>query len=1092
MILKNSIKTISLTDGGISFNLLSSGDIFDMTYQDRQINLLKGNAIDGSLANLYLRIYSDNQIKWTRLIGKHSPSIFTIKENEAIYEGVFEGVSYQVHLTLENLKWQWTIYLSSKTEVEVDVIYGQDIAIASKSSVLSSEPYTVQYIDYKAFKDEMGYTLCARQNQGATQYLQIGSFDENIAYTTDGFQFFGLSYKETNVPKALYEPLLISEIYQYEFSYFALQSHKIRLNQHTEHMRFYGLYEPNFEGAITTKKDVKQIQTSPHVFKIQSKNQQHQLSVLSQLNGNRVDKKHMELAYNFMEHIEMDDDELLSFFTKNNHHVVLKQKELVVERPHGHLMVHGDLLHVSDEVMATTNFMYGLFNSHVVLGNSSFNKFLGDSRNPLNVQKISGQRIYIKVNGTYHILGLPSYYEMGATLTKWVYVFDDDQLVITSYVNINHLQQTLTVSSTMNKKYDVIIASQIVMGNNEYLYDIEYENSDSTLTFKAPKTSMMFSKYPSLFYRMESSNPFEIIDEKRAFGTQDDMGILLLKYTDISNLKIDTLASIDGTDVKHIILDHEEADDIGTRYIQSILKYLDVKHPIFESNFKKLNQLSFWYTHNALVHYASPHGLEQYNGAAWGTRDVCQGPIELFMAAQKFDLVREILLKVYQRQFVENGDFPQWYMFDKYYTIQAHEAHGDIIIWPLRTLAYYLKATGDLSILNEMIPSMSMKENGFTKDSSLLDHVKFQIESIKKTFIQNTYLPKYGGGDWDDTLQPANHDLTEKMVSGWTVALLYEALYVFSNEIKSILPELADDYHHLASKVKEDYDKYLIVDGIPSGFVIFDQEIKYLLHPRDYQTGLKYRLLPITRSMISGIMKFEQKETYLDIIDTHLKHPDGVRLMDTTVDYQGGLKSYFQRAETAANFGREIGLQYVHAHIRYIEAMSKIGHADEAYKGLFEINPILIQKAVPHALPRQSNMYFSSSDANFKHRYEAKQRFNDIKVGKVGVKGGWRLYSSGPGIYIKQLITSVYGISVEHGDLVLDPVIPKKQEGLSLNYHYLGKPLVMRVHFGDKDPLFMGKAFDFERMLNPYRKGGIKIKKSILDAHAYLDFDVWI
>ncbi|MDX9692390.1 MAG: hypothetical protein RBT45_08025, partial [Acholeplasmataceae bacterium] len=81
MILKNSINTISLTDGGISFNMLSSGDILDMTYQDRQINLLNGNAIDGSLANLYLRIYSDNQIKWTRLIGKHSPSIFSIKEN---------------------------------------------------------------------------------------------------------------------------------------------------------------------------------------------------------------------------------------------------------------------------------------------------------------------------------------------------------------------------------------------------------------------------------------------------------------------------------------------------------------------------------------------------------------------------------------------------------------------------------------------------------------------------------------------------------------------------------------------------------------------------------------------------------------------------------------------------------------------------------------------------------------------------------------------------------------------------------------------------------------------------------------------------
>ena len=36
--------------------------------------------------------------------------------------------------------------------------------------------------------------------------------------------------------------------------------------------------------------------------------------------------------------------------------------------------------------------------------------------------------------------------------------------------------------------------------------------------------------------------------------------------------------------------------------------------------------------------------------------------------------------------------------------------------------------------------------------------------------------------------------------------------------------------------------------------------------------------------------------------------------------YTGGTSRIFKRAESAANFGREVGLQYVHAHIRYIEA----------------------------------------------------------------------------------------------------------------------------------------------------------------------------
>ncbi|MDX9692028.1 MAG: amylo-alpha-1,6-glucosidase, partial [Acholeplasmataceae bacterium] len=887
MILKNVIKTIPITHDGIVFNLLSSGDIFDISYQDCQINLLKGNAIDGSLANIYLRVYKNGAITWTRLIGKHSPSIFKYTNNQAIYVGVFEDVEYQVTLQVEAYQWQWHVTLRSDHEVEVDLIYGQDIAIQSKSTVLSSEPYTVQYIDYKAYLDKNGYTLCARQNQGKPQYVQIGSYEKNLAYTTDGFQFFGLSYKETNTPESLLMDKLISEIYQYEFSYFALQSQKIKLSKNSSTYDFYGYYQEEHSDAITKPFSVSKIKIQSELIKPVSIFKNPILSVLSQLNGLKVDKKFMDQRYSFIEHTEMNDDILLSFFTKNNHHVVMQQKELCVERPHGHLMTHGDLLHVSDHVMATTNFMYGLFNSHVVIGNTSFNKFLGDSRNPLNVQKISGQRIYLKKHGKYHILGLPSYYEMGASLTKWVYVFEDDELTITSFVHMQKMQESLTIHSKQKLDYDIIIVSQIVMGNHEYQYDIPYELEDQKLTFAAPKESMMYQKYPDLTYSIHTSIPFEIHDEKKLFSTQDDMGLLCLGFYQQHDIRLDITAAIDGHFEEIIQIDVDEADDLGTRYIQSILKYLDIKHPLFESNFKKLNQLSFWYTHNALIHYASPHGLEQYNGAAWGTRDVCQGPLELFMAAQRFDLVREIILKVYQRQFIETGDFPQWYMFDKYYTIQAHESHGDIIIWPLRSLAYYLKATGDTKILYEMIPSMSMKEHAFTEQTTLLDHVKHQVEAIKSSFIKDTYLPRYGGGDWDDTLQPANHDLTEKMVSGWTVALLYEALSLFSVEIKEVLPDLADTYHELAKNIYKDYETYIIVDGIPAGFVIFDDEIKYLLHPRDQQTGLKYRLLPLTRSMIASMMKVEQKDTYFDIIHKHLKHPDGVRLMDTTVAYQG-------------------------------------------------------------------------------------------------------------------------------------------------------------------------------------------------------------
>ena len=139
---------------------------------------------------------------------------------------------------------------------------------------------------------------------------------------------------------------------------------------------------------------------------------------------------------------------------------------------------------------------------------------------------------------------------------------------------------------------------------------------------------------------------------------------------------------------------------------------------------EKFNILVPWYLHNALIHFAMPHGLEQYGGGAWGTRDVCQGPAELFTAFGRFDLIKKIILKVYERQFHETGDWPQWFMFDAFRHIQADSSHGDIIVWPLYLLANYMLHTGDREILKEVIPYTTLtgkesirKHQGHVKDN---------------------------------------------------------------------------------------------------------------------------------------------------------------------------------------------------------------------------------------------------------------------------------------------------------------------------------------------------------------------------------------
>jgi 1,2-beta-oligoglucan phosphorylase len=77
---------------------------------------------------------------------------------------------------------------------------------------------------------------------------------------------------------------------------------------------------------------------------------------------------------------------------------------------------------------------------------------------------------------------------------------------------------------------------------------------------------------------------------------------------------------------------------------------------------QRLADILPWYRHNALVHYLSPRGLEQYSGGGWGTRDVCQGPLEMLLALGRTAPVRDLLCRVFAAQNAD-GDWPQWFMF---------------------------------------------------------------------------------------------------------------------------------------------------------------------------------------------------------------------------------------------------------------------------------------------------------------------------------------------------------------------------------------------------------------------------------------------
>jgi cellobiose phosphorylase len=162
----------------------------------------------------------------------------------------------------------------------------------------------------------------------------------------------------------------------------------------------------------------------------------------------------------------------------------------------------------------------------------------------------------------------------------------------------------------------------------------------------------------------------------------------------------------------------------------------------------------------------------------------------------------------------------------------------------------------------------------------------------------------------------------------------------------------------------------------------------------------------MTCAIAGGLFSPEQTRYHLNLIREHLLFPDGVRLMDKPMSYHGGAERIFRRAESAAFFGREVGLMYVHAHLRYCEAL-RIAGQEEAFQAALQLaNPIAVTGLIRNAGLRQRNCYFSSSDSAFNDRYEAVREWKRVSRGTISLDAGWRIYSSGPGLFAKLLLRS--------------------------------------------------------------------------------------
>lgn len=1085
---------ININEGELTAQFKMSGDLFELNANGTMLNQLNLGALDASIMNVYLRKFEADKVFYTPLIGLQSTSQLSQSKNKLRWAGNWEDITYSVTFTLIEEAWFWEVEVEGQN-VTVDIVYGQDVGLADKGTVQSNEAYNSQYLDHAVFEsEENGYTICSRQNQAQGKenypYLQQGALSKTVGYSTDGFQFFGKSYKTTNEPARLSQKQLANEVYQYEMAYSALQSEQFELNG-KQTVVFYGYTTFNHPESITKPVALKTIQQlwekskqSEDVFTNAA--MVKKASVIGEPLQTQAFAK-TEIENYFPERMEEEHqgEKLLSFFTQEKAHVVLKEKEEMMERPHGHILFSGAQLTVDEPILTTTSYMYGIFNSQVVMGNTSNNKFISNMRNGLNITKTAGQRLYVETEGVFSLLTMPSAFEMGFNYAVWYYKIQDDVLKIKNYTTIEGPELFLEVESEKGKAYRFILTNQVTMNEVENTVPYSLSKKGNQLQFRSDNQSTMSELYPELNYTMtiEGVN-FSLTDEHFFLenGTDAVNPLVVLELDKTPKFTVAIQGSLEEENSEIVSRSFQDEVTKYTHHFKQVMNGFELTIDAEDHSLDRVNLLAWWYTHNMLVHYLVPHGLEQYGGAAWGTRDVMQGPTEYFMATQNYASIKEILRILFANQFADDGNWPQWFMFDRYTHLKAEESHGDIIVWPLKVIGDYLKASNDYAFLDESIVYTDRETFDKTEQTAtVFEHIVKEINYIQHHLLEGTNLPGYGDGDWDDTLQPYDSRLKSHMASSWTVALMYQSLKQLAEVLNSYEPDFSNELKEMYQDLEADYKKYMLSTDVIPGFVFMESpdKVELMIHPTDTRTGIDYRLLPMQQSMIAELFTPEEAERHYQLIKNELSYPDGVRLMSEPARYEGGVSTYFKRAEQAANFGREVGLQYVHAHIRFAEAMATIGKQNEAWNALSIVNPINIKTVVPNAQLRQSNAYFSSSDGDFKTRYEAAENFSKLKNGEVEVKGGWRIYSSGPGIYMNQLITNILGIRATETNLTIDPVLPDSLNGLVFTFELYNKPVNFYYHINSETPHV---EINQRKVLttvysNRYRSGGFVVPK---------------
>ncbi|MEZ5087373.1 MAG: hypothetical protein R2722_14380 [Tessaracoccus sp.] len=556
----------------------------------------------------------------------------------------------------------------------------------------------------------------------------------------------------------------------------------------------------------------------------------------------------------------------------------VKQKRVL--RPHGQILRPLNRLVPDEHDVTNTVWMDGGFCTHLTQGHAARGRILSSRLTPLGIGRMHGLRILVDLGEGWRLLGSPSAWLSGVDHATWWYAVGERVLQVVTHAPDLDGASRITVTTVSGEP----VAAMVVL-----VFDWSgapgmtgtVERSGSAFTVRAPEGARARSVDERARLEVVVPHGAVVEDDRPLFadGVARGEPIVTVTVAPQAQWSVALLPRTTG-------YRREERPATGRSWgeIHDLVSVGSASKSDASALLSRVGQMTGWYAHDAIVHYLSPRGLEQHTGGAWGTRDVAQGPVGLLRSWGEHTAWRELLLTVFGAQRAQ-GDWSQAIEFLPGFTRDAEEPHGDVVYWPLLALGQYLGATGDVAVLNVEV---GFDGDGETKP--LIEHVARALGLIESSFVEGTSLPAYGHGDWNDSLQPANSELTQRMVSTWTVVLQIEALEQLANGVAAASPQICERARSVAEASKTDLRSRLLIDGVLAGYGVVEAPgvFRPLIHPLDEETGLTYSLLPMIHAISGDLLTPSEARRHLDLIEEHLIGPDGARLFDRPVVYRGG------------------------------------------------------------------------------------------------------------------------------------------------------------------------------------------------------------